>query len=141
METSIRFNQSHSHFSVASSSGFRVFSCSPFKETVKIYLIARFVPESSPCSSFAMQISRVSIGGVATCELLFSTNLIALVGGSDSPAFPPTQSIMWDDAKGQPIGELVFRSNVKAVRLRRDRVVVALEHKVLVYQFEDFKLF
>jgi len=48
--------------------------------------------------------------------------------------------MIWDDHQARCIGELSFRKEVRAVRLRRDRVVVALEHKVYVYNFSDLKL-
>ncbi|KAJ0520417.1 hypothetical protein HanIR_Chr10g0459141 [Helianthus annuus] len=35
---------------------------------------------------------------------------------------------------------LSFRSEVRGVRLRRDRIVVVLEQKILVYNFADLKL-
>ena len=39
------------------------------------------------------------------------------------------QVIIWDDQRKKDIGQLHFRHDVKAVRLRRDRVVVVLEYK------------
>eukprot|EP00983_Pelagomonas_calceolata_P129531 1161615-Pelagomonas_calceolata.AAC.2 len=49
-------------------------------------------------------------GGIGAVEMLFRCNILAIVGGGPSPKYPPTK--------------------VRAVRLRRDRIVVALEHKV-----------
>jgi WD repeat-containing protein 45 len=48
--------------------------------------------------------------------------------------------MIWDDHQSRCIGELSFRTEVRSVRLRRDRVIVALDHKVFVYNFVDFKL-
>lgn len=50
------------------------------------------------------------------------------------------QVMIWDDAQGRCIGELNFRTPARAVRLRRERICVALEHKVLVYNFSDLRL-
>lgn len=51
-----------------------------------------------------------------------------------------TQVMIWDDHQSRCIGELSFRSEVKAVRLRRDRVVVVLAQRIYVYRFSDLHL-
>lgn len=38
------------------------------------------------------------------------------------------------------IGELVFKSDVRSVKLRRDRIAVSLQTKTYVYRFSDLKL-
>ncbi|KAK1292510.1 Autophagy-related protein 18a [Acorus calamus] len=48
--------------------------------------------------------------------------------------------MIWDDHQSRCIGELSFRSEVRGVRLRRDRIVVVLEQKIFVYNFTDLKL-
>jgi len=50
------------------------------------------------------------------------------------------QVMIWDDNQNRCIGELSFRSEVRAVRLRRDRIVVVLEYKIYVYNFADLKV-
>ena len=84
--------------------------------------------------------------------MMFRTNIVALVGGGKSPKWPNHKLILWDDHQQKPIGELTFASDlvlalndgidyeVKAVKLRQDKIVVALLEKVYVYNFVDLRL-
>lgn len=48
--------------------------------------------------------------------------------------------MLWDDHRVKCIGEMSFRTEVKAVKLKADRIVVVLESKIFVYNFSDLKL-
>jgi len=147
---SVAFNQDFGCFVCATNKGFRVYNTDPFKETF--------------CRTFGRGGANRGVGGnnggnggsgndrggcyetatggggLASVEMLFRCNILALVGGGPDPAWPPLKVVVWDDHAGRAAGELSFRSPVRAVRLRRDAVVVALEHRVLVYAFGDLSL-
>ena len=116
----VGFNQDAGCFTVATSGGFRVFHCEPFRE-----LFRRSFPNE---------------GGIGHVEMLFRCNILALIGGGAHPAFPAHKVMLWDDHARGVVGELAFRHDVVGVRLRRDRVVAVLSHKVYVYNFDDLTL-
>jgi len=125
--TYIGFNQTNTLFAVGTNMGFNVFSTNPVK--------AR--------TSNKFQSEGTAAGGVGWVEMLFSSNIFALVGGGPNPAFSTDQVILWDDQKKQYISEhqITCSKQVRGVRLHKNLVVVILEDKIMVYDHELKELF
>ncbi|CAL9246157.1 unnamed protein product [Arabidopsis halleri] len=116
---SVSWNQDYSCFAAGTSHGFRIYNCEPFKETFR---------------------RELKDGGFKIVEMLFRSNILALVGGGPNSQYPSNKVLIWDDHQSRCISEFTFRSEIRAVKLRRDRIVVVLEHKIYVYNFMDLRL-
>lgn len=116
----LTFNQDQVCFVAGTDYGLRVYNCDPF------------------CERFRRDFDRR--GGIGIAEMLFQCNLLAVVGGGPDPQYPSNKVMIWDDHQSRFIGELTMRSVVRSLRLRRDCIVVVLEHKVWVYNFADLKV-
>ncbi|GAA0159789.1 scaffold/adaptor protein [Lithospermum erythrorhizon] len=116
----ISFNQDKGCFAAGTTTGFRIYNCDPLREIFRRDLIGG--------------------GGIRVVQMLFRSNILALVGGGPDPQYPLNKVMIWDDHQSRCIGELSFRSEVKSVRLLRDLIVVILLQKIFVYNFADLKL-
>ena len=116
----ISFNQDFSCFALGTTKGFCVFGIEQSR------LRERF--------------KRNFNGGVGIIELLYKSNLVALVGGGPNPVFVPTKVIIWDDYQNKGIAELEYDSPVRAVKLKRDIIVVVVDTNVFVYDFRNLNL-
>jgi WD40 repeat protein len=115
--TTLGFNQDYQCFQIGTTTGFHIYNSDPQRE--------RF--------------SRL-IGHVELIEILYKTNIIVFVGGKYNDKYPPNKVIIWDDQEAKVLAGVAFSSDVRGLRIRRDRIIVATETKVYVYKFDDITL-
>ena len=78
-------------------------------------------------------------GGIRIVEMLYRSNIIALVGGGVLPTYMSSKLMIWDDNKTKIISEFKFTTQVKNVKLRQERIFVVLEQKIFVFDFKTFQ--
>eukprot|EP01088_Endostelium_zonatum_P015684 TRINITY_DN3965_c0_g1_i1.p1 TRINITY_DN3965_c0_g1~~TRINITY_DN3965_c0_g1_i1.p1 ORF type:complete len:353 (-),score=69.60 TRINITY_DN3965_c0_g1_i1:49-1107(-) len=130
----INFNQDFLSFTAGTDDGFQIFDCENNKKNIQ-----RAVEEGTTPTLFSERYHRDFKGGIGIVEILFRTNILALVGGGKKPYFPPNKIIIWDDFQSRCLIELEFLTPVLAARLRRDKIVSVLLNKIVVYNFADLK--
>jgi hypothetical protein len=114
---SMRFNQDITAFSCAFEDGGRIFCLDPVRERAHY--------------------SEEMVGSLAQVEMLYSTNLVALVAGGKKPKFADNALMIYDDAANKMVLEFTFPSPVLSVRLKRDKVVVVTRNQITVFSFPN----
>ncbi|BGP04932.1 Phosphatidylinositol 3,5-bisphosphate-binding protein [Rhodotorula toruloides] len=110
--TAVHVNSDGSLFATSTTRGWVVYRTNPLEVVTR-----RDLPDSS--LKIVLPLER--------------TNLLFLVGGPPSPLYPPNKVVFWDDKAKQAVAELEFREEVLGLAARRDRLVVALKRRVLVF--------
>ncbi|KAM5561197.1 autophagy-related protein 18a-like [Rosa sericea] len=115
----LSFNQDQACFAVGTDFGFRVYKCDPFAITIRRDFFTG--------------------GGFGLVRILNTSQIFAIVGGGPDPVSPTNRVMIWDDLKSLPIHDMSFRSEVRGLKLRSDRLVVVLKQKIIVHSFPNSK--
>lgn len=79
----------------------------------------------------------IAEGPVELIEMMYKTNIIVLVLANHK-----NKVVIWDDHEKKNRTEITFNQgqDIKNIKLRKDMLVVVLEDKVFVFNFETLKL-
>ena len=113
----ISFNQDSSCFSIGIENGFMVYGTYPIKN----------------------QYEKKMDGGIKQAEMLYRTNLLALIGGGDIPKFNPKKLVLWDDYQNKMVSEIKFFSNLKNVKLKKDKIFAICDKTIYVFDFKTLE--
>lgn len=61
------------------------------------------------------------MGSVSICEMLYRTNVLAVVSGGSRPKFPDNVLMIFDDLTKKFVLQITFPTTIKAVRMTKDK--------------------
>ena len=130
------FNQDCGCFVVGTKRGFRIFNSDPLKQDQHRHDTPPPPPAAAPPDAAGAEdaasppddpTSSRSTTSVVCAEMLFRCNYLAYVSDQNRRLVK-----VWDDLKKRAVISIEFGSEVRAVKLRRDRIVVVLEKLIKV---------
>ncbi|KAJ6435576.1 hypothetical protein OIU84_000722 [Salix udensis] len=104
------FNQDNSGFAISTRDGFKIFD-----------------------SNTGRLCYERAVGAFIVVEMLYSSSLLAIVGGGEQPSLSPRRLCLFNTTTGTALRELNFLTSVLAVRLNKKRLVVVLQKKTYIY--------
>jgi hypothetical protein len=112
------FNQDHTHCALGTTCGWRIFQAAPF----------------SAC------LHSERSGGIRQIEMLFSSSLIALVGGGEHASDSPRRLRLFNTSTSSPVFELTFATPVLRILMNRTRLLVILEQSSHIFELSTMRM-
>ncbi|XP_059637595.1 autophagy-related protein 18b isoform X2 [Cornus florida] len=104
------FNQDTSCFAIGTRDGFKLFN-----------------------SNTGRLLYERAVGAFNIVEMLFSSNLLAIVGAGEQPSLSPRRLCLFNTTTGTCLHDLTFLTSIVAVRLNKKRLIVVLQEKTFIY--------
>lgn len=114
---SMRFNQDKTAFCCAFEDGLRVFNLEPIRER------AHYTEEQ--------------VGSLAQAEMLYRTNLVAMVSGGRKQKFADNTVMIYDDLAQKMVLEFTCPTTVLGMRMKRDKIVLITRNNIHVFSFPN----
>lgn len=114
----ISFNQTEKYACFGTPIGFYIYSINPFKKIL----------------------SRKIDCGVSIVKMLYESNIVLFVGRTDRGLYPNNKLIIWDDSRKAVLGEISYNSQIHNISVTKQHIVVLLEKKIYIYNFETLFL-
>lgn len=115
----LSFNQNCTCINLGLDIGFQIFLLNPFKKSIE----------------------RNIEGGFSIVEILDRTNIISLVGAGTNEKYTTNKLIIWDESEEKIISEIKLNTEIKAVKIKIDTVIVMTREKIYLFDIPEFQNF
>ena len=114
----VNFNQDGSCLAIGTENGFKIINVSPFID------------------SYYKDLK----GGIGIIEMLYKSNILALVGGGKNPKYKINELILWDEEKDGEICHIKTNYPILNVKLRENKIFIVNARQILVFDFNTLNI-
>lgn len=114
----VSFNHTHKYICFGTQNGFHIYNTEPFKKIISCMIE----------------------GGVSIVKMYYESNIVLFVGRQTNGPYPNNKLIIWDDDKQRVIGDISYRTPIRAVDISKYHIFLATDTNLYVHGFEKLNI-